>query len=82
MPNPRRRRRRRAASSAIAGGVGDSVRPRSRAGSCPTPRSALLRAEIDERLAAAQQFTNGGHPERAALLRAEATVLTDLLGDV
>ena len=42
----------------------------------------LLRVEVDERLTAAQQFTSGGHPERAAMLRAEATVLTDLLGDV
>ncbi|MGZ8812848.1 MAG: hypothetical protein ACXWZI_02380 [Mycobacterium sp.] len=42
----------------------------------------LLRAEVGERLTAAQRFTNGGHPERAAMLRAEATVLTDLLGDV
>jgi len=42
----------------------------------------LLRAEIAERLAAAQQITSGGHPERAATLRAEATVLTELLGDV
>ncbi|MGZ5396182.1 MAG: hypothetical protein ACXWEI_12130 [Mycobacterium sp.] len=42
----------------------------------------LLRTEIDERLAAAQQITSGGHRERAAMLRAEATVLTDLLGDV
>jgi uncharacterized protein len=38
----------------------------------------LLRAEIDERLAAARQVT----AERAATLRAEATVLSDLLGDV
>jgi uncharacterized protein YqeY len=42
----------------------------------------LVRAEIDERLAAAEQVTSGGHTERAATLRAEAAVLTDLLGDV
>jgi uncharacterized protein len=43
---------------------------------------ALLRSEIDERLAAASHFADGGHPERAATLRAEADVLAELLGDV
>ena len=42
----------------------------------------LVRAEVDERLAAAEQVAGGGHTERAATLRAEAAVLTDLLGDV
>lgn len=42
----------------------------------------LLRAEVEERLAAALQVSDGGRPERAAALRAEAAVLTDLLGDV
>jgi uncharacterized protein len=42
----------------------------------------LLRAEIDERVTAAQQAAGGGHGERATLLRAEAAVLTTLLGDV
>lgn len=42
----------------------------------------LVRAEVDERLAAAEQVTGGGHTERAATLRAEAAVLTDLLEDV
>jgi hypothetical protein len=42
----------------------------------------LVRAEIDERLAAARDFTTGGHIEHAAMLRAEAAVLCDLLGDV
>jgi uncharacterized protein len=42
----------------------------------------LVHAEIDERLTAARDFTTGGHPERAATLRAEAAVLSDLLGDV
>lgn len=42
----------------------------------------LLRAEVDERLAAAEQVSSGGHTERAASLRAEAAVLTGLLGDV
>jgi uncharacterized protein YqeY len=39
----------------------------------------LVRREIDERLKAADQFTAGGHIERAATLRMEATVLADLL---
>jgi uncharacterized protein YqeY len=43
---------------------------------------SLVRAEIDERLSAADDFTAGGHASRAAALRAEATVLADLLGDV
>ena len=42
----------------------------------------LVHSEIDERLAAARDFSAGGHTERAASLRAEAAVLTDLLGDV
>jgi uncharacterized protein len=42
----------------------------------------LLRAEVDERLAASEEFTAGGHAERASLLRTEAAVLTDLLEDV
>ena len=42
----------------------------------------LVRAEVDERLNAADDFNAGGHAERAAALRAEATVLRDLLGDV
>jgi uncharacterized protein len=43
---------------------------------------ALLRGEIDERVAAAGQIAAGGHRERAATLRAEADVLAGLLGDV
>lgn len=42
----------------------------------------LVQAEIDERRSAADDFIAGGHTERAASLRAEATVLADLLGDV
>ena len=42
----------------------------------------LVCREVDERLGAADDFTTGGHTERAAALRAEATVLRDLLGDV
>jgi hypothetical protein len=42
---------------------------------------ALMQDEIDERLSAASQV-DATHAERAATLRAEAAVLTDLLGDV
>jgi uncharacterized protein YqeY len=42
----------------------------------------LVRSEIDERLSASEAFTSGGHTERAAMLRAEATILAGLLGDV
>ena len=42
----------------------------------------LVQSEIDERRSAADDFIAGGHSERAAALRAEATVLADLLGDV
>ena len=42
----------------------------------------LVQTEIDERLGAADQFVAGGHTDRAASLRAEAAVLTHLLGDV
>jgi uncharacterized protein YqeY len=42
----------------------------------------LVRAEVDERLTAARDFTAGGLTERAAMLRAEAAVLSGLLGDV
>jgi len=42
----------------------------------------LLNAEIDERLTAARAVTAGGHTERAATLRSEAAVLSELLGSV
>lgn len=42
----------------------------------------LVRAEIDERLTAADDYTAGGHTERATALQAEAEVLSGLLGDV
>ena len=42
----------------------------------------LVHAEIDERLTATRDFTAGGHPERAATLRAEVAVLSDVLRDV
>ena len=66
-------------SATIAGGV-------TGLGAAEVPRRELsdaqirelLRAEVDERLAAAQQVT----ADRAATLRAGAAVLTDLLGDV
>jgi uncharacterized protein YqeY len=41
----------------------------------------LVQAEIDERLTAAAQV-EAQHAERAAALRAEAAVLSELLGDV
>jgi hypothetical protein len=40
-----------------------------------------VQGEIDERLAAASEIDRT-HTERAAILRAEAAVLSDLLGDV
>jgi uncharacterized protein YqeY len=40
----------------------------------------LLRAEVDDRLLAAEQMDGGGHSERATAVRAEAAVLADLLG--
>ncbi|MDT5187790.1 MAG: uncharacterized protein QOI28_41 [Mycobacterium sp.] len=39
----------------------------------------LLRAEIDDRLLAAEQMDAGGQSERAAAVHAEAVVLVDLL---
>ncbi len=42
---------------------------------------SLLYGEVDERLAAAKQI-DASHTDRAATLRAEAAVLSDLLGDV
>jgi uncharacterized protein YqeY len=42
----------------------------------------LVQSEIDERIVAADNFSAGGRTDRAAALRAEATVLADLLGDV
>lgn len=42
----------------------------------------LIQAEIDERLAAADQYTAGGHHTQAADLRSQAEVLLQALGDV
>jgi uncharacterized protein YqeY len=41
----------------------------------------ILRAEISERLVAARDFENRGHPDRAQRLRGEAGVLTAAAGD-
>ncbi|MGV0739044.1 glutamyl-tRNA amidotransferase [Mycobacterium syngnathidarum] len=40
---------------------------------------ALIQAEIDERLTAADQYLEHGHRERAADLRSQATVLRQVL---
>lgn len=41
-----------------------------------------MQLEVDERMTAADEFTAGGHPERATTLQEEAAILTDLLGNV
>lgn len=41
---------------------------------------ALLTAEVDERWSAAAQLAANGADERAGIVRAEASVLNDLLG--
>lgn len=41
----------------------------------------LLRAEVDERLRAAEQLADNGAEDRAAAVRSEADVLTALLAD-
>ncbi|WKG05477.1 glutamyl-tRNA amidotransferase [Mycolicibacterium sp. HK-90] len=41
----------------------------------------LIRAEIDERLAAADQYTANGHSDRASDLQSQAAVLTQLLAE-
>ena len=42
----------------------------------------LIRAEIDDRHGAAEQFVAAGHTDRAAALHAEADVLAALLDEV
>lgn len=42
----------------------------------------VLRGEVDERLIAARQYEDSGHDGQAAVLRAEAGVLTALGGSV
>jgi uncharacterized protein YqeY len=70
-------------SGKIAGGVvGLGAAEVARRELSDTQIHELLRAEIDERLTAAEQAAGGGHGERATVLRAEAAVLADLLGDV
>jgi uncharacterized protein YqeY len=71
------------ASSTIAGGVvGLGAAEVARRELSDAQIRDLVHAEIDERLTAARDFTAGGHTERAAMLRAEAAVLSGLLGDV
>jgi len=70
-----------------AGAIADSV---AGLGAAEVPRRTLtdteirglLRAEVEERLGAADQMDTGGHSERASAVRAEAAVLADLLGGV
>jgi hypothetical protein len=70
------------ASGTIAGGVvGLGAAEVARRELSDAEIRELLRAEVDERLAAARQI-DASHTERAATLRAGAAVLTDLLGDV
>jgi uncharacterized protein len=71
------------ASGTIAGGVtGLGAAEVARRALSDAQIRELLRSEVDERLAAAQQISAGGHPERAATLRSEAATISDLLGDV
>jgi uncharacterized protein YqeY len=42
---------------------------------------ALIRAEVDERLSAAEQLADNGAEDRAAAVRSEADVLTAVLAD-
>ena len=70
-------------SEAIAGGVvGLGAAEVARRELSDDEIRELVRAEVVERLAAAEQVSSGGHTERAAALRVEAAVLTGLLGGV
>jgi uncharacterized protein YqeY len=70
-------------SGKIAGGVvGLGAAEVTRRPLSDTQIRELVHAEIDERLTAAEEFSTGGHAERATLLRTEAAALTNLLGDV
>ena len=42
--------------------------------------SQIVRAEIDERLAAAAEYERGGHSEQARRLRSEASALAEVVG--
>lgn len=44
-----------------------------------TELRAVVQAEVDERLAAAEQMAAGGHDERADAVRAEAAVIAEVL---
>jgi uncharacterized protein YqeY len=68
-------------SGTIAGGVVGLAAEVARRELSDAEIRELLRAEVDERLAAARQI-DASHTELAATLRAGAAVLTDLLGDV
>jgi uncharacterized protein len=70
-------------SGHIAGGVvGLGAAEVTRRQLSDTQIRELVRAEINERLSAAGEFSTGGHEERATMLRTEAAALSDLLGDV
>ncbi len=69
-------------SGMIAGGVvGLGAAEVARRELSDTQIRSLLHGEVDERLAAAKQI-DASHSERAATLRTEVAVLSDLLGDV
>jgi len=61
-------------------GLGSAEVPRKQL--TDTEIRGLLRAEIDERLVAAEQLAAGGADERAEVVRAEAAILAEVLGDV
>jgi uncharacterized protein len=70
-------------SGKIAGGVvGVGAAEVERRQLSDTQIRELLRAEIEERLSAAEEFNAGGHAERAATLLTEAAELNSLLGHV
>jgi uncharacterized protein YqeY len=71
------------ASASVAGGVaGVGAADVARRELSEAEIRELIQAEADERSAAAHQMESGGHSQRAADLRAESAVLTDLLGNV
>jgi len=70
------------ASGTIAGGVvGLGAAEVARRELSDAQIRQLVQGEIDERLAAAGEI-DATHIERAAILRSQAAVLSDLLGDV
>ena len=58
-------------------GLGAAEVPRKRL--ADTELRAVVQAEVDERLAAADEMAAGGYPERAAALHTEAAIIVDLL---